>query len=155
MAYKQKNNPFTKSIKEMTDKEYDKYCDNLKGGPGSDPAEEAARAQGRKPGEMNASSSQNPNNRGKEGSSGMFYTSAAKKLDRSKAKRNDPDDGVVSASEASGGMFYSSAVKKAGLWDNIHKKRKRIASGSGEKMRKPGAPGAPSAKNLKDSQTKK
>ena len=30
-----------------------------------------------------------------------------------------------------------------GLYDNIHAKRKRIAAGSGEKMRKPGAPGAP------------
>ena len=39
--------------------------------------------------------------------------SAMKKLDRSKAKRNDPDDGVVSASEASGGMFMKkSPVKK-------------------------------------------
>ena len=33
-----------------------------------------------------------------------------------------------------------------GLYANIHAKRKRIAAGSGEKMRKPGAKGAPSAK---------
>ena len=32
-----------------------------------------------------------------------------------------------------------------GLYANIHAKRKRIAAGSGEKMRKPGAKGAPSA----------
>lgn len=32
---------------------------------------------------------------------------------------------------------------KPGLYDNIHKKRKRIKSGSGEKMRKPGSEGAP------------
>jgi len=32
----------------------------------------------------------------------------------------------------------------AGLYDNIHAKRKRIAAGSKEKMRKPGAKGAPS-----------
>jgi hypothetical protein len=32
---------------------------------------------------------------------------------------------------------------KAGLYANIHKKRERIAEGSGEKMRKPGAEGAP------------
>ena len=38
--------------------------------------------------------------------------SAMKKLDRSKAKRNDPDDGVVSASEASGGMFMKKAPTK-------------------------------------------
>lgn len=30
-----------------------------------------------------------------------------------------------------------------GLYANIHAKRKRIASGSGEKMRKPGSKGAP------------
>jgi Domain of unknown function (DUF6321) len=32
---------------------------------------------------------------------------------------------------------------KRGLWDNIHAKRERIKSGSGEKMRKPGSEGAP------------
>ena len=40
---------------------------------------------------------------------------------------------------------------KDGLWANIHAKRERIASGSGEKMRKPGSPGAPTAENFKDS----
>ncbi|WP_296635849.1 hypothetical protein [Polaribacter sp.] len=34
-------------------------------------------------------------------------------------------------------------VARPGLYKNIHNKRKRIASGSGEKMRKPGAKGAP------------
>lgn len=38
---------------------------------------------------------------------------------------------------------------KRGLWDNIHAKRKRIASGSGERMRKPGSKCAPTAANLK------
>jgi hypothetical protein len=33
--------------------------------------------------------------------------------------------------------------KKPGLYANIHAKRKRIAAGSGEKMRKPGTKGAP------------
>lgn len=33
--------------------------------------------------------------------------------------------------------------KPSGLYANIHKKRKRIAAGSGEKMRKKGAKGAP------------
>ena len=33
-----------------------------------------------------------------------------------------------------------------GLYANIHKKRDRIPSGSGEKMRKPGSQGAPTAK---------
>ena len=36
------------------------------------------------------------------------------------------------------------------LYDNIHKKRRRIAAGSGERMRKPGSKGAPTAKNFKD-----
>ena len=35
---------------------------------------------------------------------------------------------------------------KVGLYANINAKRKRIASGSGEKMRKVGSKGAPTAK---------
>jgi len=38
---------------------------------------------------------------------------------------------------------------KTGLYAAIHAKRKRIAEGSGEKMRKPGTPGAPTAKAFK------
>ena len=38
---------------------------------------------------------------------------------------------------------------KVGLYDNINAKRKRIAKGSGEKMRKPGTKGAPTAKAFK------
>ena len=49
-------------------------------------------------------------------------------------------------------MKYS-GLKKRGLWDNIHAKRKRIAGGSGEKMRKPGSKGAPTTQALKESQT--
>jgi hypothetical protein len=37
-------------------------------------------------------------------------------------------------------------MPKKGLYSNIHAKRKRIAAGSGEKMRKPGSKGAPTAK---------
>jgi hypothetical protein len=40
-------------------------------------------------------------------------------------------------------------MAKPGLYSNIHAKRKRIAAGSGEKMRKPGAKGAPTAANFK------
>jgi hypothetical protein len=36
-----------------------------------------------------------------------------------------------------------------GLYENIHQKRERIAAGSKEKMRKPGAKGAPSASDFK------
>ena len=41
-------------------------------------------------------------------------------------------------------------MAKTGLYANIHAKRKRIAAGSGEKMRTKGAKGAPSAKDFKD-----
>ena len=37
-----------------------------------------------------------------------------------------------------------------GLYDAIHAKRERIAKGSGEKMRKPGAKGAPTSKDFKN-----
>jgi len=40
---------------------------------------------------------------------------------------------------------------KVGLYDNINAKRKRIAAGSGEKMRKAGAKGAPSAMDFVNS----
>jgi len=36
-------------------------------------------------------------------------------------------------------------MAKPGLYANIHKKRERIAKGSGEKMRQPGSKGAPTA----------
>jgi hypothetical protein len=43
---------------------------------------------------------------------------------------------------------------KKGLYANIHAKRKRIAEGSGEKMRKPGTKGAPTAKAFKQAAKK-
>jgi hypothetical protein len=39
---------------------------------------------------------------------------------------------------------------KPGLYANIAAKRRRIAAGSGEKMRKPGTKGAPTAKDFRD-----
>lgn len=42
-------------------------------------------------------------------------------------------------------------MAKRGLYANIHAKRERIASGSGERMRKPGAKGAPTAKAFRQS----
>jgi hypothetical protein len=39
---------------------------------------------------------------------------------------------------------------KQGLYANINAKRKRIAEGSGEKMRKVGSKGAPTAQDFKD-----
>jgi hypothetical protein len=37
-------------------------------------------------------------------------------------------------------------MAKPGLYANIHAKRRRIAAGSGETMRKPGSKGAPTNK---------
>ena len=42
-------------------------------------------------------------------------------------------------------------AKKPGLYANILAKKKRIAAGSGEKMRSPGDKGAPTAKAFRDS----
>jgi hypothetical protein len=42
-------------------------------------------------------------------------------------------------------------AKKPGLYSNIAAKKKRIAAGSGEKMRKPGSKGAPTAKAFRQS----
>ena len=39
---------------------------------------------------------------------------------------------------------------KPGLYSNIAAKKKRIAEGSGEKMRKPGTKGAPTKADFKD-----
>ena len=52
---------------------------------------------------------------------------------KKKARRDDTDF----TQYAEGG--------KVGLYANIHAKKKRIAAGSKEKMRKPGAKGAPTA----------
>ena len=46
---------------------------------------------------------------------------------------------------------FTEYAEGGGLYANIHKKRARIAAGSGETMRKPGAPGAPTAKAFKRS----
>jgi hypothetical protein len=43
------------------------------------------------------------------------------------------------------------AAGKQGLYANIAAKKARIAAGSGEKMRSPGAKGAPTAKAFRDS----
>ena len=42
-------------------------------------------------------------------------------------------------------------MAKAGLYENIRKKRERIAKGSGERMRKPGSKGAPTAEAFRKS----
>jgi hypothetical protein len=49
--------------------------------------------------------------------------------------------------------IITESAKRPGLWANIHAKQKRIKSGSGERMRKPGSKGAPSDADLKASRT--
>ena len=46
-------------------------------------------------------------------------------------------------------MREGAIMAKRGLYANIHAKKKRIAAGSGEKMRKVGSKGAPTAANFK------
>ena len=46
---------------------------------------------------------------------------------------------------------YAEGGNVTGLYANIHAKRKRIAAGSGEKMRKVGSKGAPTAEAFKKS----
>ena len=52
-------------------------------------------------------------------------------------------------------IYYATLTKMAkgeGLWDNIRKKKARIARGSGERMRKKGEKGAPTADQIKRAQ---
>jgi hypothetical protein len=42
-------------------------------------------------------------------------------------------------------------MEKPGLYANINAKRERIASGSGERMRKPGSKGAPTKADFEES----
>tara|TARA_R110001592_G_scaffold318774_1_gene596019 strand:- start:173 stop:340 length:168 start_codon:yes stop_codon:yes gene_type:complete len=48
-------------------------------------------------------------------------------------------------------MANGKTKKKKGLYANINAKKKRIAAGSGERMRKVGSKGAPTAKAFKRS----
>jgi hypothetical protein len=48
-------------------------------------------------------------------------------------------------------MQYAEGGNVTGLYANINAKRKRIAAGSGEKMRKVGSKGAPTAEAFKKS----
>ena len=77
------------------------------------------------------------------------------KLLRAKKEKKPEEHGVEAEREmASKGkkMYEENLKEKRGLWDNIHAKRKRIAAGSGEKMRKPGSEGAPTEKDSKAAQ---
>lgn len=74
-------------------------------------------------------------------SRGMGKIDPSKMPGKKKITRKDDPNQV--ATYAEGGHV--------GLYDNINAKRKRIAQGSGEKMRKPGAKGSPSKQDFIDS----
>ena len=79
------------------------------------------------------------------------YQSDIRNLEPTPIKNQEYFENVPGASGAIGGgtTYFKNGGK--GLWANIHAKRKRIAAGSGEKMRKPGSEGAPTAKALRES----
>jgi len=53
------------------------------------------------------------------------------------------DNGVEKRRKDGDEFDYYAQGGKTGLYENIHAKRKRIAAGSGERMRKVGSKGAP------------
>ena len=73
--------------------------------------------------------------------------SKAKTMDKKKAMAG----GMMRKKVMGGGsMMRMEKSMGGGLYENIKKKKDRIAAGSGEKMRKVGAKGAPTAQNFKD-----
>lgn len=56
-----------------------------------------------------------------------------------------PKKKVIHRTDDPNDVDYYAEGGKVGLYDNIHAKRKRIAEGSGEKMRRVGSKGAPTA----------
>jgi hypothetical protein len=73
--------------------------------------------------------------------------SKAKTMDRKTAMAG----GMMRKKVMGGGsMMRMEKSMGGGLYENIKKKKDRIAAGSGEKMRKVGAKGAPTAQNFKD-----
>ena len=62
------------------------------------------------------------------------------KLPKKLRRRDNPDEVDM---YAEGGQV--------GLYDRIHAKRKRIAAGSNERMRKPGSKGAPTEEAFRES----
>lgn len=56
--------------------------------------------------------------------------------------------GAVSPSKQPKSSESAVLLKKGGLYENIHKKQARIAAGSKEKMRKPGAKDAPTSQDF-------
>jgi len=61
------------------------------------------------------------------------------------------DNGVEKRRKDGDEFDYYAQGGKTGLYENIHAKRKRIAAGSGEKMRRVGSKGAPTAEAFRRS----
>lgn len=61
---------------------------------------------------------------------------------------------IIDIQQSNNGNQTNVTMGKKGLWANIHAKRRRIAAGSGEKMRRPGSKGAPTDEALKQSQAR-
>jgi hypothetical protein len=79
---------------------------------------------------------------------------AEKPVGRTEKESSKPKRTRFNEDEAAMEFKRGGAVKKPGdpgLYANINAKRERIASGSGEKMRKPGSAGAPTAKAFRES----
>lgn len=90
------------------------------------------------------------------------YEEAAKKMDKPKSKAEEELFDFANKAKARNKMTPinkakgGEAKKPPGLYANIHAKRKRIAAGSGEKMRKVGSKGAPTkAAFIKSAKTAK
>ena len=76
------------------------------------------------------------------------------KMPKAKVKKrrdntNFTEDGQVRERRDNTDFTEYAEGGKVGLYANINAKRKRIAAGSGEKMRKVGSKGAPTAKAFK------
>ena len=86
-----------------------------------------------------------------DGHTALAKTNATQKkeLERLKIQHDREDDRARAQDTARKNQ------QTEGLWDNIRKKKARIARGSGEKMRKPGEKGAPTAAQIKRAQEDK
>lgn len=90
----------------------------------------------------------------KDVQSSDFITRTTAELDVKKYTRQLDDRFEQQQKENGNQTNMTTDMAKNGLWANIHAKRKRIAAGSGERMRKPGSKGAPTNEAIKNSQAK-
>jgi len=90
----------------------------------------------------------------KNAQSSDFITRATAELDVKKYTRQLDDRFEQQQKENGNQTNMTTDMAKNGLWANIHAKRKRIAGGSGERMRTPGSKGAPTNEAIKNSQAR-